>query len=461
MSESAPQQSSQKHIDQAEKRSRLKAERARKAERRQKGERLPEAERRQAEERREEEDIERIEMLDPTPAIAPGDPEAGAAKKTVPLPLKVFGVLNIVVGVAVVPVLIYVVLVFLRAWGDGQLDSYPTASVTILMVNIALAVVLVALFARMGYLLLKNESRVVARLALVMISVDFALIVTYIMLGGIDNTTWFLFATLIFLTVLSSYLDPALSQERALQRTLRDMDMRDEAESGTLGLDRTGQGYIKLNFFNLFWIFVICCILGLLIETAYHAVVFGGYQDRAGLLYGPFSPIYGIGGVLVTIALNRFYRANPIIVFLVSAVIGGAFEFFVSWFLQFSFGITAWDYTGTFMSIGGRTNFEFMCMWGVLGIVWVKLLLPLMLKIINVIPWNWRYIVTTVCAVLMAADCVLSLVSLDSWYSRLAGQDRSETTAIEQFCDTHYDNDYMANRFQSMSIDPENTTRAS
>ena len=59
-----------------------------------------------------------------------------------------------------------------------------------------------------------------------------------------------------------------------------------------LGRDIEGKGFIELNFFNLFWVFVVCCFLGLIIETIYHMVVVepGVYQDRAGLLFGPFSP---------------------------------------------------------------------------------------------------------------------------------------------------------------------------
>ena len=126
--------------------------------------------------------------------------------------------------------------------------------------------------------------------------------------------------------------------------------------------------------------------------------------------------------------------------------------------MQFAFGIVAWDYTGTFLSIDGRTNGMFMAMWGLLGVVWIKLLLPWMLKLVNIIPWNWRYTVTTVCAALMILDGGLTLVSLDCWYQRMAGN--APESAIGKFCDEHFDNQYMEERFQSMSIDPSNATRA-
>ena len=79
--------------------------------------------------------------------------------------------------------------------------------------------------------------------------------------------------------------------------------------------------------FQPFWVFFVCSVLGLILEEVWHMVVVdhGVYQDRAGMLFGPFSPIYGFGAVLMTMALNRFYKKNPLIIFLVSALIGGAF----------------------------------------------------------------------------------------------------------------------------------------
>lgn len=381
------------------------------------------------------------------------------SRKKIPLLLKVFGILLILVGT------LTVATIALSAFGISEgftksLSEYDTTTLVIFGVEIALTAVSGVLYVALGIYLLRNKRRLARHALETLIVLDVSLFLCDVMVYGFSLQG--IIASLIRLVLaiaLMVYIDPSLSEERELRRKLRDMETRERAEEGTLGRDETGKGYIELDFFNLFWIFIVCCVLGLFIETVYHAVVFGGYQDRAGVLYGPFSPIYGFGAVLMTVALNRFHDKPIPLIFLVSAVIGGAFEYLTSWFMQFAFGIIAWDYTGTFLSIDGRTNFVFMCMWGVLGCVWVKYLLPRMLKIVNMIPWNWRYGVTTVCAALMIANGAMTLFALDSWYQREAGHE--PTNAIERFCAEHYDNEFMAHRFQSMSINPDNATRVS
>ena len=358
------------------------------------------------------------------------DEGAPASNSKIPLPLKVFGILCIVSGAALVPVLALLIVGMVMALQQGAIvEELSAAALVIFVSDAVLMTVLSAMFVILGIRLLRDKRRRTAQIAEVMI-------------------------------VILIYVDPSLAEERELRRKLRDMETREAAEEGTLGRDETGKGFIALNFFNLFWIFVVCCVLGLMIETAYHFLVVnpGHYQDRAGLLFGPLPPIYGFGAVLMTVALNRFHDKNIVLIFLVSAVIGGAFEYLTSWFMQFAFGIVAWDYSGTFLSIDGRTNGMFMAMWGVLGVVWIKLLLPWMLKLVNLIPWNWRYAVTTVCTALMIVDGAMTLLSLDCWYQREAG--KPPETAVAHFFAEHFDNQYMENRFQSMSIDPGNATRA-
>lgn len=377
--------------------------------------------------------------------------------------LRLYGVLCVLGGVDAVAAFIWGLYEFIeRDQIAVVLKDYTATTIVIVIIALALTVANAVLFFVLGVRMLRGHRKRAAVLCNVMIAIAAVILVCEFMVFGLNVRLLPTAVNIVILVAVQSYSDPTLAEERRVQRKLRQMETRQEAEDGTLGLDTTGEGYIKLNFFNLFWIFVIACVVGLIGEVIWHMVVVdpGHYQDRAGLLYGPFSPIYGVGAVLMTMALNRFHDKNFILIFLVAAVIGGAFEFFVSWFFETAFGIVAWDYSDQPLNIDGRTDAFFMCMWGICGLVWVKLIMPIMLKVVNLIPWNWRYGVTVVCAALMLVDCVLSLAAFDCWYQREAGtMDYAHASAITQFCNENFDNDFMVNRFQSMTMNPDDAAR--
>lgn len=206
-----------------------------------------------------------------------------------------------------------------------------------------------------------------------------------------------------------------------------------------------------------FWVFVVCSVAGLLIEELYHLAVFHELQDRAGLLFGPFSPIYGIGGLAV-FALSRVARVVPLpAAFCIFAAAGGAVEFAASFVLENAFGIVAWDYSDTFLSVGGRTNGYFMLMWGVLGVACMRLLVPVFDRAImpaleRIPPWA-----TGVFAAFMAANVALTLVSFNCWYHRLDGN--VPETPVQVACAAVFDDEFMADRFQTMSLDPADAAR--
>ena len=399
--------------------------------------------------------------------------EPSKTKEKMPLVYRLYGLFSIILGAYT----LFAVVMFaaLMTWA---LQTDP--SMIIVGTNFTLPVVLLVIsyvitFANgialivFGRMLRKGSRRNAARISHALIAASVVQILFKLMLQGVDLTLIPDAIQLFLLIAVSVTVDPSLKQERALERHVRNMVDREAAEEGMLGRDLEGKGFIELNFFNLFWVFVICCFLGLIIETIYHFVVVvpGEIQDRAGLLYGPFSPIYGFGAVLMTVALNRFYKANPAIIFGVSAVIGGLFEAATALFMELGFGAVAWDYSGSTifglfpdpiaLIFGGRTSALFMCMWGVLGFAWIKFCLPWMLKLINLIPWKVRYSFTTICAVLMLVNGVMTLEALDCWFERLSGI--PQTTPVEQFYAEHYDNDYMAHRFESMTITPDDSAR--
>ena len=396
-----------------------------------------------------------------------------AEQKKIPLVVKVYGFLCLIDGIVTIPTI--AMFIGLVAWAlntDPSLitvGTNPTLPVVLLIISLVVTTANAVALIIFGRSLLHNRRRHAARISHVLIATTIVQVLLKLMLSGLDTNIITDAVQLVIVITLSITVDPTLREERKLQRNLRDMVDRQAAEVGMLGRDIEGKGFIELNFFNLFWVFVVCCFLGLIIETIYHMVVVepGVYQDRAGLLFGPFSPIYGFGALLMTVALNRFYKANPIIIFVVSAIIGGLFEAATAWFMQVGFGATAWDYSGSTIfglfpdpiavTFGGRTSTLFMCMWGALGFVWIKLCLPRLLKLINLIPWKLRYSLTTLCALLMLVNGIMTLQALDCWYERLSGT--AGDTPVEEFYARNFDNDYMQHRFQSMEITPEDSGR--
>lgn len=394
-------------------------------------------------------------------------------QRKISLPVKIYGALCLADGIISVPLLTllygFTIYAVLTRPDHAGISTDPTLTLIVSIIGAILSLVGSVGLIILGWSLIKNRRRNAGRWSYALIAVTVGQILTEIMLEGISPELIRPCVQLVILIALSATVDPSLRQERELERRLGDLQDRAAAEEGMLGRDITGEGYIKLNFFNLFWVFTVCSMIGLVIEVIWHMVVVdpGVYQDRAGLLYGPFSPIYGVGAVILTVMLNRFYRANPIIIFLVSAVVGGAFECAVSLFMQLAFGAVAWNYSGaTLFGIipdpiaiicGGRTSTLFATFWGILGLVWIKICLPHMLELINLIPWKWRYSLTTVCAALTVVNAAMTLGALDCWYERVSGVEPS--SPVEEFYAVYYDNEFMENRFQSMTINPRETSR--
>ena len=98
-----------------------------------------------------------------------------------------------------------------------------------------------------------------------------------------------------------------------------------------------------------------------------------------------------------------------------------------------------------------------MLMWGTLGLFWIKLCLPRLLKLINLIPWKMRYSLTTAVTALMLVNGAMTLQALDCWFCRESGIQPS--SPVEEFYAKHFDNEYMAHRFQSMTIHPDSSSR--
>ena len=112
-----------------------------------------------------------------------------------------------------------------------------------------------------------------------------------------------------------------LQEARTLQR--------EQAHDEQIARDLAGvPGHFAhgLNFYKLFWVFFLCCFLGVVIETIFCWIASGRLSQRTGLVWGPFNLIYGIGAVLLTVCLHPFIGKSDRWIFIGGSIIGGAFE---------------------------------------------------------------------------------------------------------------------------------------
>lgn len=228
----------------------------------------------------------------------------------------------------------------------------------------------------------------------------------------------------------------------------------DLKEHHNLVMERNNRSYIKsiekkedqpfaygLSFYKLFWLFFIGSFFGTILETLWAVVIDGRFEMRVGMVIGPFIPVYGGGAVAITLCLYKLHKRNDVVVFLASAVIGAAFEYYCSYFQEMFLGTISWDYSDTPFNIDGRTNLTFALIWGFLGLVWLRYLYPFISRLIEKIPKRAGSVITIILIVFMVVNGALSIIAVDRKNKR--AENIPPKTVIGQFCDTVFTDDYM------------------
>lgn len=117
-------------------------------------------------------------------------------------------------------------------------------------------------------------------------------------------------------------------------------------------------------------------------------------------------------------------------------------------FTELVFGTVFWDYSDMPLNIGGRTNVLFCFFWGVLAMVWIKIVFPPMSRGIEKIPPLTGKIVTWAVVFCMACNAMLTSMAMIRYNTRA---DRPEpANVLEEFLDRQYGDEHMERRWPNM-----------
>ena len=159
---------------------------------------------------------------------------------------------------------------------------------------------------------------------------------------------------------------------------------------------------------SLVLIFFTIAIMGWCWEVALNLFRTGDFVNK-GTLTGPWLPIYGVGGIAILILLYKI-REKPLFVFLLSLMIGGFIEYFVSAYLEFVYHLKWWDYSGFFMNIDGRICLEVLILFGLGGCAVIYLIAPLLDNLYRKIPYLVKIVICTILITLFAMDFITSTI---------------------------------------------------
>lgn len=209
----------------------------------------------------------------------------------------------------------------------------------------------------------------------------------------------------------------------------------------------------KISFKKMFLFFVIFSFIGCLYEDILFLVE--GYIDngtlnfitKRGLLYFELSPIYGAGAILMIYLLTRKeYKKTQY--FWLGALIGGTFEYLIS-FLQETFtGTVSWDYSTYFLNINGRTTIPYMLFWGILCYILMAKIYPYISNKIDSIPIKAGNIMYNILLVIIVIDMFLSFSACIRLGLRHEGY--KPLTIYGEFLDRVYDDERMSKSYTNM-----------
>lgn len=137
--------------------------------------------------------------------------------------------------------------------------------------------------------------------------------------------------------------------------------------------------------------FFIYSFLGFLLETIISIIK--KEKIGSGILYGPWTPIYGIGSVLILFISKFIFNIlkvekifEVLIVLLAITIILTFLEWVGGVLIEKIFHVTFWDYRKFKFNIGKYISLEVSIIWGIGSLLIIYIIQPILNKFIYLIP---------------------------------------------------------------------------
>lgn len=156
-----------------------------------------------------------------------------------------------------------------------------------------------------------------------------------------------------------------------------------------------------------FLLFMFYSIGGWIMEEVVCSIEEKRIVDR-GFLIGPICPIYGVGGIAMTIFLSKFI-GHPITLFCMAVIVSAVVEYFTSYIMEKLFNARWWDYSNEKLNLNGRICLKNLIPFGLFGLIIIYFVNPLLIRVFFKIPPTALSIVCISLLLILVLDVIVSM----------------------------------------------------
>ncbi len=148
---------------------------------------------------------------------------------------------------------------------------------------------------------------------------------------------------------------------------------------------------------------------GWLLESVYCSIGEKKLINR-GFLTGPVCPIYGAAAIVLTVLIYNPFKDKPLIVFLLGIIFCDIVEYITSYVMEKLFAARWWDYTYEFLNIKGRICLKHSLYWGVISVVFVRVIHPAVDRLYSKINGDYLVWIFAVILIIFVIDLINAVI---------------------------------------------------
>lgn len=201
------------------------------------------------------------------------------------------------------------------------------------------------------------------------------------------------------------FCEPAFSNEPYIKKSADSEYVLKDLSISRPRLNGTNSSYGITDYIFMFFVF---CLVGWLWECGLH--IFRDHElVNRGTLYGPWIPIYGVGGTAMVLLLDRF-KENKLKLVVLEVAVCAVLEYLSSFILDFMFNASYWDYKTEFLNLNGRICFAGLTAFAIGGMAAIYLVAPAIANIADKYPKKKQIIAASVLCCAFTIDIICCLI---------------------------------------------------